>query len=42
VTTDFRDVFAEVLSKRMGLTNLQSVFPGYAFDTKQRLGIIAV
>ncbi len=30
VTTDFRDVFAEVLSKRMGVKNLGPVFPGFA------------
>ncbi|HXM77119.1 MAG TPA: DUF1501 domain-containing protein, partial [Thermoanaerobaculia bacterium] len=41
VTTDFRDVFAEILSKRMGLKNLAPVFPGYEVDEKKRLGLIA-
>jgi uncharacterized protein (DUF1501 family) len=41
VTTDFRDVFAEILAKRMGLSNLVPVFPGYASDERKRLGIIA-
>jgi uncharacterized protein (DUF1501 family) len=41
VTTDFRDVFAEILSKRMGVANLKPVFPGYALDEKKRLGVIA-
>jgi len=29
VTTDFRDVFAEVLVKQLGVTSLKAVFPGY-------------
>ena len=30
LTTDFRAVFADVLSKHLGATNLAPVFPGYA------------
>jgi uncharacterized protein (DUF1501 family) len=30
VTTDFRDVFAEVLTKQLGVASLKSVFPSYA------------
>jgi uncharacterized protein (DUF1501 family) len=41
VTTDFRDVFAEILEKRMTIARLESVFPGYVLDEKKRLGIIA-
>jgi len=41
VTTDFRDVFAEILGKRMTIARLESVFPGYVLDEKKRLGIIA-
>ncbi len=40
VTTDFRDVFAEILSKRLGIGNLSPVFPGYALEEKRRLGLI--
>lgn len=29
VTTDLRDVFAEILQKRMGISNLPPVFSGY-------------
>ena len=29
VTTDFRDVFAEVLTKQLGATNVAAVFPDY-------------
>jgi uncharacterized protein (DUF1501 family) len=29
VTTDFRDLFAEVASKQLGITELDAVFPGF-------------
>ncbi|HEV2721936.1 MAG TPA: DUF1501 domain-containing protein [Thermoanaerobaculia bacterium] len=38
VTTDFRDVFAEVLAKRLGVGSMKTVFPGYAPKT---LGILS-
>jgi len=41
VTTDFRDVFAELLEKRMGVKTLTPVFPGYRIEEKSRLGLIA-
>jgi uncharacterized protein (DUF1501 family) len=41
VTTDFRDVFAEVLGKRMGVPDLARVFPGYDCAESKRLGLIA-
>ena len=41
VTTDFRDVFAEILDRRMGLKDLRPVFPGYALEPGRRLGVIA-
>ncbi len=41
VTTDFRDVFAEVLARRLSVGNLKSVFPGYDCAEGRRLGIIA-
>jgi uncharacterized protein (DUF1501 family) len=40
VTTDFRDVFAEVLANRMGVPDLAAVFPGYACDPRKRPGIV--
>ncbi|HYK43262.1 MAG TPA: DUF1501 domain-containing protein [Thermoanaerobaculia bacterium] len=40
VTTDFRDVFAEVLATRMGVSDAAGVFPGYAIDPRKRLGLI--
>lgn len=39
-TTDFPDLFTEILEKRMAMKNLSPVFPGYDFDEKRRLGII--
>jgi len=29
ITTDFRDVFAELLTKQLGVASMKSVFPGY-------------
>ena len=41
VTTDFRDVFAEVLAGRMGVADLAPVFPGYDCSAARRLGVMA-
>jgi uncharacterized protein (DUF1501 family) len=41
VTTDFRDVFAEILSTRLGIRDLAHVFPGYPLDEHKRLGLVA-
>ena len=41
VTTDFRDVFAEVLSARMGVADMAPVFPGYDCAPSRRLGLLA-
>ena len=41
MTTDFRDVFAEILAKRMRIARLAPIFPSYALDEKKHLGIIA-
>jgi hypothetical protein len=40
LTTDFRDIFAEVLAKRLGVRKLPAVFPGYTLNEKSRLGLI--
>jgi hypothetical protein len=29
VTTDFRDIFGEVLTKQLAVSSLKTVFPGY-------------
>ena len=38
VTTDFRDLFAEVLVRHLGTTDLQTVFPGYSGDVRRWVG----
>ncbi len=38
ITTDFRDVFSEVLGGHLGTKDISSVFPGYS--AKSKLGII--
>jgi uncharacterized protein (DUF1501 family) len=35
VTTDFRDVFGEIVQKHLGAKELGKVFPGYALDAKR-------
>lgn len=40
VTTDFRDVFAEVAKKHMGATDLNSIFPGYQVNASNFKGLI--
>ncbi len=39
VTTDFRDVFGEVVVRHLGLTNAQPVFPGYAVQPSRFPGL---
>jgi uncharacterized protein (DUF1501 family) len=41
VTTDFRDVFAEILEKRLGVQDLGRVFPNFPIEEKRRLGLIS-
>ncbi|MGH9459480.1 MAG: DUF1501 domain-containing protein [Thermoanaerobaculia bacterium] len=41
VTTDFRDVFAEVLTERMGIRDLSAVFPDHRIDGGRWPGVIA-
>jgi uncharacterized protein (DUF1501 family) len=41
VTTDFRDVFAELLSRHMGLGNLSGIFPGYSPSPARFPGLYA-
>lgn len=40
VTTDFRDVFAEVLDRHMGLRRLAPVFPGFSVASSRYPGIL--
>jgi uncharacterized protein (DUF1501 family) len=40
VTTDFRDLFGEVIEGHLGTTDLTAVFPGYTASPEHRLGLI--
>jgi uncharacterized protein (DUF1501 family) len=40
LTTDFRDVFGELVQKHLGNSNLPAVFPGYAASATKFRGII--
>jgi uncharacterized protein (DUF1501 family) len=41
VTTDFRDVLAEVTERHLHLPDASSLFPGYALEPQHRLGLFA-
>jgi uncharacterized protein (DUF1501 family) len=40
VTTDFRDLFAELLDRHLGAGSLEAVFPGHAVDPARYLGVL--
>ena len=40
LTTDFRAVFAEVVAKHLGATKLDAIFPGFAGESSQWLGLV--
>jgi uncharacterized protein (DUF1501 family) len=40
LTTDFRDVFAEVASKHLGAEGLERVFPGHEIDRSRFRGVL--
>lgn len=40
ITTDFRDVFAEVVSGHLGAERLERVFPGYRIDSSRFAGVL--
>jgi uncharacterized protein (DUF1501 family) len=39
VTTDYRSVLGEIMTKHLGGNNLSAVFPGFANDPRQFLGV---
>jgi uncharacterized protein (DUF1501 family) len=39
VTTDFRDVFGEIVVRHLGVTDAQPIFPGYAISPSKFVGI---
>jgi uncharacterized protein (DUF1501 family) len=40
VTTDFRDVFAEVVVKHLGAQSMEKIFPSYTVDSKRYRGVL--
>jgi uncharacterized protein (DUF1501 family) len=40
ITTDFRDVFAEIVVRHLGLQSAAGVFPGHAVDPKRFPGVL--
>ena len=40
LTTDFRDVLGELVSRHLGNPNIKAVFPGYATDPRKFRGLI--
>jgi uncharacterized protein (DUF1501 family) len=40
VTTDFRDVFAEIATRHLGTANLGAVFPGYQIKPSNFAGVL--
>ena len=40
ITTDFRDVFAELAKTHLGATNLNSIFPGFQINSANFKGLI--
>jgi uncharacterized protein (DUF1501 family) len=40
VTTDYRDVFAEIAGKHLGAAKLEQVFPGYSVDSRRWRGVL--
>lgn len=42
VTTDFRDLFAEIARKHLGATSMDRIFPGYTIEPSRERGILRV
>jgi uncharacterized protein (DUF1501 family) len=41
VTTDFRDVFGEIVIRHLGVTDARSIFPGYAVQPDKFPGLFS-
>jgi uncharacterized protein (DUF1501 family) len=41
VTTDFRDVFAEVVTRHLGVKDASPIFPGYALARANQRGFMS-
>jgi uncharacterized protein (DUF1501 family) len=41
VTTDFRDVFGEIIVRHLGLEETRTIFPGYSISSAKFPGLFA-
>ena len=41
ITTDFRDLFGEIVTEHLGAASLERVFPGYTVDPSRFRGVLA-
>jgi uncharacterized protein (DUF1501 family) len=41
ITTDFRDVFAEIVVRHLGVSDARAIFPGYAIQAARFPGLLA-
>jgi uncharacterized protein (DUF1501 family) len=41
VTTDFRDVFGEIVTRHLGVADARGIFPGYTLDARRFPGILS-
>jgi uncharacterized protein (DUF1501 family) len=41
VTTDFRDVFGEIVMRHLGVSDPRPIFPGYAINATRFPGLLA-
>jgi uncharacterized protein (DUF1501 family) len=41
ITTDFRDVFAEIVTRHLGVRDASTIFPGYSVSSSRFLGVVA-
>jgi uncharacterized protein (DUF1501 family) len=41
VTTDFRDVFGEIVTRHLGLKDARGIFPGYQSSASKYPGLFA-
>jgi uncharacterized protein (DUF1501 family) len=39
ITTDFRDVFAEIVVRHLGVTDARPIFPGYTISPSNFVGL---
>jgi len=41
VTTDFRDVFGEIVVRHLGVADARTIFPGYSINAARFTGLVS-